>query len=629
MTAQQLLGMLSQVLYLALFAVALVRLVRRPSLAAFDTFLFFAVIAVILLAGDVATLLGFGDHPALAALRWVGISALPLILLRLADDFRPQRSWVMIGASILFALVAALGVVAPQPWPVPVVLVPVAWVVLLGSYASWAFVAESRRTSGFTRLRVQGVALGSLLLALVLLLVGVSTLFPAAQPVVSVANQVASMALVFSYFVGFAPPGLLRRAWQEPILRRFVAETPSLVRDASLDDVLERVRDRARELTGASGATIGLWDAGRGALVFREPSGEVRYQQPGEWIGGRAFEAQRTLFSTAAEKDAPEHASEYRAAAIHAVVAAPITADEQRLGVLIVYAARPFVFTDDAVSMTNLVAELAATVIRSHELAREAAEVRALAEVTRLKQDFLSVVAHDVRTPLTTILINAELLERSLARDATNARRVASLRTEADRLKRLVEEYLRVVQAEEGERELRLEPHDMRDLASQALDAIGVGRERVRLLASEAVPGMYDGARVFQLVQNLVGNALKYSEPDEPVEVRVWSEDSLACLSVTDRGMGIPEDDLPHIFERFHRGANADDRRHAGLGLGLYICRLVAREHGGDVTVTSRLGEGTTFTATLTRGLRPGEAARTPSAADTAEPSLEPATESP
>ncbi|HEX2141831.1 MAG TPA: GAF domain-containing sensor histidine kinase, partial [Candidatus Limnocylindria bacterium] len=430
-----------------------------------------------------------------------------------------------------------------------------------------------------------------------------------------------------------APPALLQRAWQEPVLRRFLAETPELVQLTSVDDIVDRIQERARALTGADGAIIGLWDAGREKLVFRDPSGGLRFQDPGEWIGGRAFQSQEVRFTSVAEKDAPEHAEEYRTANIHAIVAAPITAEDRRLGVLIVYAARSFVFTDDVVSTTKLVAEQAAMVIHSHQLAREAAEVRALAEVTRLKQDFLSVLAHDVRTPLTTVLINAELLERAIGDDPVSQRRVASLRSEASRLKLLVEEYLEVVQTEEGERELRLARHDLAELVTQAVEAVANGRTRVRVVASEPVAGMYDTARIYQLVQNLVSNALKYSEVDQPVEVRVWAEGDLAHLSVSDRGMGIAEADLPRVFERFHRGSNTDDRRHAGLGLGLYICRLVARDHGGDITVSSRLGEGTTFTVTLKRAepvewSAPEPTARAEPAGGMVEPMLDPSPES-
>jgi signal transduction histidine kinase len=245
-----------------------------------------------------------------------------------------------------------------------------------------------------------------------------------------------------------------------------------------------------------------------------------------------------------------------------------------------------------------VISEQAAVVFRSHRLLQESASVRALAEVTRLKDDFLSVVAHDVRTPLTTILINAELLDQAMRGDGRNAKRASALRTEALRLKQLVEDYLDVVRAEHG-REVRREPHDLGELTREALDGIGDAAGRVNLSVEGPVRGDFDASRIQQLVQNLVSNALKYSERSDPVEVRVWAEEGKANLSVTDVGIGIPEADLSRLFERFHRGSNTDDRRFGGMGLGLYICRLIAEEHDGSISVSSRPDVGTTFVVTL------------------------------
>jgi signal transduction histidine kinase len=263
-----------------------------------------------------------------------------------------------------------------------------------------------------------------------------------------------------------------------------------------------------------------------------------------------------------------------------------------------VYAVRPPVFTDDAVAVVRMLAEQAALVLRSQELLREAAQVRAMAEMTRLKDDFLSVVAHDVRTPLTTILINSELLQGALDGDGRNGQRAGALHAEAKRLKALVDDYLDIVSAEAG-RDARMAPGDLVQIAQEALEGMPDQASRVRLSGAPSVAGMFDAARLRQLVQNLVGNALKYSDAAGPVELRIWQEDGQAQLTVTDQGIGILDEDLPLLFERFHRGRNTDDRRYRGLGLGLYICRQITEEHGGTITVSSRVGEGTTFHVTL------------------------------
>jgi signal transduction histidine kinase len=602
-SAQEFLSTISQVAYLALFAIAAVRLVRRPASATIDMFLFFGVIAVLLLAGDIVRWFGMAAQPQLNIVNWLGISALPLILLRLADDFRAQPTWLLIASLAVYGVVALVGIVATQPWEPAVSLVPVAYVVVLGIYASLSFLRAAFTTTGVTRRRMQAVALGSGLLAVILLLAGVSVVWPDARTSISILNQLVGLALVLSYFVGFAPPAILRRAWQEPALRGMLAEAAELVRLPDATSITARIEERAREVTGAEGAAVGLWDETTGMLRFQQHPVGWHEMRPGEAVSGRAFAQQAPFYTSRAERDAPENAQLYRQSGIRGVVAAPITSGEGRIGVLTVYAARPPAFTDDVVDLVTLLAEQAALVLRSHTLLAESAHVRALAEVTRLKDDFLSVVAHDVRTPLTTILLNAELLQQSVPAESTQGRRAERLRTEALRLKHLVEDYLDVVRAEH-DREVRKEPGDLAVIVRETISGM-TESQRISASGDTSVPGVFDTHRLQQMVQNLVSNALKYSDADRPVEVVVCSEGDDAVLEVRDRGIGIPVEDIPLLFERFHRGTNTDDRRYAGLGLGLYICRQIAREHGGDVTVTSRVDEGSTFTVRLFRGRQP------------------------
>jgi signal transduction histidine kinase len=597
-TALDFLSAISQLIYLALFAISTVRLARLRSLVALDTFLFFGAIAILLLLGDLTGLLGLSDEPWVGVVSWIGLAALPFLLLRLADDFQPRPTWVLVAATAAFVAVAGLGVLVPQPWPTPVTLALIIDFVAFGAYASFAFLQAAAKTRAATQRRMQAVALGSGLIAAIIALAGVSLAFQEPPEWIALASQVLSLAAVTAYFVGFAPPAILQRGWQEPAIRSALATAPELVRLSDPHDIAAEIAAAALDATGAEGSAVGLWDEAAGVLQFRQASGELRAVAPGQAISGRAFAQQRPIITGRAERDAPDRADEYRRSGIRAIVSAPITSGDRRLGVLTVYALRPPVFTDDAVAVVRMLAEQAALVLRSQELLREAAQVRALAEMTRLKDDFLSVVAHDVRTPLTTILINSELLETALGNDGRNGQRAGALRAEAERLKTLVDDYLDIVSAEAG-REARMAPGDLVEIAREALQGMPDQASHVQLNGAQAVTGAFDAARLRQLVQNLVGNAVKYSNPTDPVELRIWQENGQAQLTVTDHGIGIPDEDLPLLFERFHRGSNTDDRRYRGLGLGLYICRQIAEEHGGSITVSSKVGEGTTFHVTL------------------------------
>jgi signal transduction histidine kinase len=108
-----------------------------------------------------------------------------------------------------------------------------------------------------------------------------------------------------------------------------------------------------------------------------------------------------------------------------------------------------------------------------------------------------------------------------------------------------------------------------------------------------------DELRLEQVLQNLLQNAIKYSPAGGPIAVRVEQREQMACMSVTDRGIGIPASELPHLFQRFYRAGNVDEQHISGLGVGLYVVKEIAALHNGSVTVTSQEGQGSTFSICL------------------------------
>jgi signal transduction histidine kinase len=259
-------------------------------------------------------------------------------------------------------------------------------------------------------------------------------------------------------------------------------------------------------------------------------------------------------------------------------------------------------FARDDLELVQLLADQAAVLLESRALIDAAARVQARAEATRLKDDFLSAAAHDLKTPLTTLVARAQLLERRILRAPEAPADLASVRaliTEAQRLKSLVLELLDASRMEQGKLLGPREAVDLRQLVEATVQRQTSTPHRLIVAAPEPMVGQYDCTRIGQVVENLIENAIKYSPPSSEIQVNLWRADHTAFLTVTDHGIGIPPTDLPHIFDRFYRGTNVDDKQFAGLGLGLYICRGIVEQHGGRIWATSRAGQGTTMQLAL------------------------------
>lgn len=597
MSAVELIRAVSQVTWILLALIALARVFSRPSRANVDLAFFFGGLGLVTLLGRVEDVLPAAE-PTLGLIQRPIVMALPYALLRLAHDFGAVPSRVRRAAE-LGLVVGVLGVTVFPDLPPPVILYVVAYFALVAGYSASSFIRLAARSHGVTRRRMRAVAWGSYLLGIAVLMAGGGVILAALEPITDVATQLLALASSLSYAVGFAPPTPLRAYWRLPDLREFgrrIVELPRLPTTAAIVDELERLCGMAFGATAA----IGLWDASRGALRFRAP-GEDRLDGvgPSAYVASRVFEAQRPrFFRDAAEAD-PAHAEEYRRAGVGPVLVAPITAGDRRIGVLAVYASREPIFEEDDLELLVLLAQQSAVVLEARVLIDQAAEVRAREEATRLKEDFVSAAAHDLRTPLTTIVAQAQLLELRAQQEGrdSEAAGLQRLVRETGRLARLVDELLDASRLERGALSIHRERADVAEIAR----SIGL-RERHgsgRIEIAAAVVGLYDPDRIAQLVDNLLDNALKYSSEDSRVWLRVWREGGTARVAVTDQGIGIPAEEVPHVFDRFWRGPNVDHRRFAGIGLGLYICRGIVERHGGRIWVESAPGQGSTFHVAL------------------------------
>jgi len=227
----------------------------------------------------------------------------------------------------------------------------------------------------------------------------------------------------------------------------------------------------------------------------------------------------------------------------------------------------------------------------------------ALREANRLKDDFLSMASHELKTPLTTLRLLLDTLTRSFRETNSMDRRIerkfSSMNYQLDRMEALVHTLLDVSRITAGRLVLDLAEVDLADVAKEVLERFESEAERsgseVHLRLHSAI-GHWDRMRIDQVITNLVSNALKYGN-GQPVEVAVADHGETATVTVRDRGIGISRENHERIFERFERAR--DSNMVSGLGLGLWIAKRMVEAHRGAIAVESSPGAGATFTVTL------------------------------
>lgn len=230
-----------------------------------------------------------------------------------------------------------------------------------------------------------------------------------------------------------------------------------------------------------------------------------------------------------------------------------------------------------------------------------------LEQAVRMRDDFMSIVAHEVRTPLNGLILETQLRKMHLARDNAAAFTLDKMHAMVDRderqiknLIRLIEDMLDVSRIRTGKLSIRPTCFDLSALVRELLQnfsrQIDAAETSVTLDAEQPVIGNWDEFRIEQVISNLLTNALRYGAKG-PISVKVYSEEGRALVDVQDQGIGISEENQERIFQQFERVS----AKHAvaGLGLGLFISEQIVTAHGGTITVQSRIGEGALFRVCL------------------------------
>jgi PAS domain S-box-containing protein len=233
-------------------------------------------------------------------------------------------------------------------------------------------------------------------------------------------------------------------------------------------------------------------------------------------------------------------------------------------------------------------------------------DVSAERRASRMKDDMLAVVSHELRTPLTPIKASAQLLHRRWDRlpEGQRIELLAQIEGRADHLARLVEDLLLVGQlsgSNSARPPIRPVPVDLPALVGECTEALAASHplHPIEVDAPRELRLTTDPVRIRQILDNLIGNACKFSPAGTPVEVAVYRETEQVVLVVRDHGRGIPAGDLQRVFERFERVEDPLVMTTSGAGLGLYIVRALATALGGGVSLKSTLGAGTTVTVSI------------------------------
>jgi PAS domain S-box-containing protein len=223
----------------------------------------------------------------------------------------------------------------------------------------------------------------------------------------------------------------------------------------------------------------------------------------------------------------------------------------------------------------------------------------------RTKAEFLDIASHELRTPLTALRLHVQHARARLSKGhPVEPAALERMERQTGRLADMVNDLLDASRLERGRLQLHPVSLDLRGLVTTVTDDFrnrAPGRQLEVTLPSEPALVDADPARIEQVISNFLDNALKYSAEGTPVEVALALEPDQVRLSVSDKGLGIPVDQRAQLFNRFFRVDANVPRQQPGLGLGLYICRMIIKPHGGTIGVESEVGRGSTFQFTLPR----------------------------
>ena len=543
-----------------------------------------AMLALALITLAVVAVLGrVGDpqHPSavLSLVEIVGFLLSGYFVLLFRNEFIPLGSFAFQAANLLLAIsivvgildVTALAHADPRVATVMVLEIIGAWAIFTGEPIARFWLA-SRNLPAVQRARMRFLSFGFAVLIAILFIsvLGGSAL---RSPTAIVVTELVVLMVIPAIYVSFAPPALLRRIWR-------MGEEDEL--RAAIQDLL--IFSPTREVLAERAATWAMRLLGGNAAFITDPDGK--------FIANAGIDPARAAHLMAEQRKNPLGAPDRVVA-----VPLPLTDGQGSLGVV----AGPFSPVFGTEEITQLRA-YASSVSAGLERARV---TERMAAIESNKTQFLNLASHELRGPVTVIRGYVSMLEGGLLGHLNDRGRKAAamMSAKASEMNELIDEMVEAARLEDGGLTLKLVESDLRDIARSATFGVAPlvdSQHQVDLdLPERRVRVKVDPDRTKTIIANLLSNAIKYSPNGGPITCHVRARAGIARVAVSDHGLGIAPENLHMLFTRFGRVITPETEHLKGTGLGLFLGRQLARLQGGDITVISVPGKGSTFTLHL------------------------------
>lgn len=364
-----------------------------------------------------------------------------------------------------------------------------------------------------------------------------------------------------------------------------------------LEVLLRKILRVAVDLSDAETAHVFLYDETRGGLVLQSSTDSQLDQIPQGTniptasIAGWVSEHRTPVIVADVKTDLRPfiQTDTLLRAGTKSLIAVPLTAKEKVQGVLEVVNKKQDSFSQEDADVLSVLAAQAAIAVENSRLYQQA--------------DLLNELVHELRTPLASVLTIAYLLKRNDLTDEQRQQFADSIAIEITRMNDMASSYLEYSRLEAGRLSFSTSNFDLKTLITECCRTFKPKADEAGITFQIFQPDSpvlikADENKIKQVVINLLNNAIKYNKAGGKVNVRLWENNQTVGFSIQDNGVGIPETDLPHVFEKFFRAHNIQEG-YPGTGLGLSICKRIVEIHGGTIGIKSQLNSGSTFTVEL------------------------------